>query len=59
MKTGTMVEYAIKRTKEHLLRFNRLHDQVRSDTLDERGWVRGVARQPLPPSSTTASYRPA
>jgi len=38
MKTGTMVEYAIRRTKEHLLRFNKLHDQIRQDRIDER-WL--------------------
>ena len=30
MKTGTMVDYAIRRTKEHVLRFTRLHDQLRA-----------------------------
>jgi 1,4-alpha-glucan branching enzyme len=41
MKTGTMVEYAIRRTKEHVLRFTRLHDQLRSRQLDE-GWLHSV-----------------
>lgn len=36
MKTGTMVPYAVKRTKDHILRFNRLHDQIRSGGIDER-----------------------
>ncbi|MEB3298392.1 MAG: 1,4-alpha-glucan branching protein domain-containing protein [Candidatus Sericytochromatia bacterium] len=35
MKTGTMVEYANKRTKSHLLRFHRLYDQVRAGRVDE------------------------
>ncbi len=35
MKTGTMVEYAIRRTKEHVLRFTRLHDQLRARQIDE------------------------
>src|SRR5438874_10848121 len=34
MKTGTMVDYAVRRTKEHILRFLRLHDQVRSGNID-------------------------
>lgn len=38
MKTGTMVEYAVRRTKEHVLRFTRLHDQIRSGQIDE-GWL--------------------
>ncbi len=34
MKTGTMVPYAVKRTKDHILRFHRLHDQLHSGTVD-------------------------
>lgn len=36
MKTGTMVPYAVKRTKDHVLRFNRIHDQIRAGHIDER-----------------------
>ena len=35
MKTGTMVDYAVRRTREHVTRFLRLHDQVRSGHIDE------------------------
>ncbi len=35
MKTGTMVPYAVKRTKDHLLRFNRICDQLQSNSVDE------------------------
>ncbi len=38
MKTGTMVDYAVRRTREHVLRFTRLHDQIRSGQLDA-GWL--------------------
>ncbi len=38
MKTGTMVEYAVRRTKEHILRFLRLEEQLRAGRLDE-GWL--------------------
>lgn len=38
MKTGTMVEYAVRRTKEHVLRFNRLYEQLTANTIDE-GWL--------------------
>lgn len=38
MKTGTMVEYAVQRTKEHVLRFLKLEEQLRSDSIDE-GWL--------------------
>ncbi|MEK6559760.1 MAG: 1,4-alpha-glucan branching protein domain-containing protein [Planctomycetota bacterium] len=34
MKAGTMVEYAVKRTKEHLSRFNKLYDDIRSNNID-------------------------
>lgn len=35
MKTGTMVPYAVKRTKDHILRFNRLYDQIKSNQIDD------------------------
>jgi 1,4-alpha-glucan branching enzyme len=41
MKTGTMVDYAVRRTREHVLRFSRLHDQLRAGQLD-RGWLEHV-----------------
>jgi 1,4-alpha-glucan branching enzyme len=35
MKTGTAREYATKRTIDHLARFNRLHDQLITNNVDE------------------------
>jgi len=35
MRTGTMVEYAIRRTQSHLRRFLRLHDEIRRGAIDE------------------------
>jgi 1,4-alpha-glucan branching enzyme len=35
MKTGTAREYATKRTKDHLLRFTRLYDQIKGQAVDE------------------------
>jgi 1,4-alpha-glucan branching enzyme len=35
MKTGTMVPYAVKRTKDHILRFNRLYEQIKENRIDE------------------------
>jgi 1,4-alpha-glucan branching enzyme len=59
MKTGTMVDYAIRRTKEHVLRFDKLHDQVRSGQLDE-GWLSGVeSRDSIFPEIDYRVYRPA
>jgi len=34
MKTGTARNYATKRTKDHILRFTRLYDQVRAQVID-------------------------
>ncbi|MFZ5471287.1 MAG: glycoside hydrolase family 57 protein [Myxococcota bacterium] len=38
MKTGTMVDYAVRRTKEHVLRFLKLEAQIRAGRIDER-WL--------------------
>ena len=35
MGAGTHANYAVKRTKEHLLRFTRLYENIKSDSLDE------------------------
>lgn len=34
MRTGTASEYATRRTKDHILRFNRLHDELLTDRRD-------------------------
>ncbi|MBM3243807.1 MAG: DUF1957 domain-containing protein, partial [Candidatus Omnitrophica bacterium] len=36
--TGTHTEYAIRRTKDHLLRFNRICEEVKKGCVDE-GWL--------------------
>ena len=36
MRTGTAREYATKRTMDHLVRFNRLHDQFANKAVDEK-----------------------
>jgi 1,4-alpha-glucan branching enzyme len=57
MKTGTMVEYAIRRTQEHLLRFGRLEEQVRAGAVDE-GWLTRVeSRDNLFPEIDYRVYR--
>jgi len=35
MKTGTMSQYAVKRTRDHLLRFNELYEEITRGTVDE------------------------
>lgn len=58
MKTGTMVEYAVRRTKEHVLRFLRLHDGLRSGHLDEQ-WLSFVEeKNNIFPEMDYRVYRP-
>lgn len=35
MHTGTMVDYAVRRTKQHLQNFLRLYDQIKNNSIDE------------------------
>lgn len=59
MKTGTMVEYAIRRTKEHVLRFNKLHEQIRSNQIDEGFLANTEHRDNIFPLIDYRVYRPA
>jgi 1,4-alpha-glucan branching enzyme len=59
MKTGTMVEYAIRRTKEHLLRFTRLHDQIRAGQIDANWLAHVEAKDNIFPELDYRVYRPA
>ena len=38
LKTGSHVEYAVKRTRDHVLRFTRLYDDIRANHIDE-AWL--------------------
>lgn len=44
MKTGTTVEYAHKRTRDHTFRFNKLYDDIIGDKINEN-WLREVERR--------------
>jgi 1,4-alpha-glucan branching enzyme len=44
MKTGTMTEYAERRTGAHIDRFNRLHDDLLGDRVDPE-WLGEVERR--------------
>ncbi len=44
LKTGSHVEYAVKRTKDHVLRFTRLYDDIKGNHIDE-GWLRTIEYQ--------------
>ncbi|MFH1641006.1 MAG: 1,4-alpha-glucan branching protein domain-containing protein [Candidatus Omnitrophota bacterium] len=41
MATGTHISYAIRRTKDHLLRFTALYEQIKSGSIDE-GWLSDI-----------------
>jgi len=58
MKTGTMVEYAVQRTKDHVLRFLRLEEQIRSGAIDEAWLSRVEGRDNLFPELDYRVYRP-
>lgn len=44
MKTGTMVSYAVKRTKDHLLRFDKLYHSIKANQIDEE-WLRDIEQK--------------
>jgi 1,4-alpha-glucan branching enzyme len=41
MRTGTMVPYAVRRTRSHLLRLNKIYEDVKSEKIDS-GWLQKV-----------------
>ncbi|MFY1828535.1 glycoside hydrolase family 57 protein [Myxococcus fulvus] len=58
LKTGTMVEYARRRTQEHVRHFLRLHDELRAGTLDEP-WLAGLeSRDNVFPELDYRLYQP-
>ena len=58
LRTGTMVDYAVRRTKEHVQRFQRLHAQLRARSVEE-GWLAHVeGRDTLFPEIDYRVYRP-
>jgi len=57
MKTGTAKEYATKRTKDHLLRFNRLFEQHSNGTLDETFLAQCEQRDNIFPDLEWRYYR--
>ncbi|MDD2998894.1 MAG: DUF1957 domain-containing protein, partial [Candidatus Riflebacteria bacterium] len=44
MKTGTTVEYAHKRTRDHTFRFTKLYEDIIGDKINEK-WLREVERR--------------
>jgi len=58
MKTGTARDYATKRTKDHILRFTRLYDQIRGRNIDENFLANCEWRDNLFPNLDWRHYLP-
>jgi 1,4-alpha-glucan branching enzyme len=58
MRTGTMVPYAVRRTRSHLMRFHKIHDDLKQGKVDS-GWIEKVeAIDNIFPNINYRVYRP-
>lgn len=58
MRTGTMVPYAVRRTRSHLMRFNKIYEDVKIGKVDS-GWLEKVELMDnIFPSINYRVYRP-
>jgi 1,4-alpha-glucan branching enzyme len=58
MRTGTMVPYAVRRTRSHLMRFNKLYEDVKIGKIDS-GWLEKVEQMDnIFPEINYRVYRP-
>jgi 1,4-alpha-glucan branching enzyme len=58
MRTGTMVPYAVRRTRSHLMRFQKLYDDLKQNKVDA-GWLSKVeAIDNIFPGINYRVYRP-
>lgn len=58
MRTGTMVPYAVRRTKSHVQRFTKLYEDIKADKIDA-GWLQKVeAIDNIFPNINYRVYRP-
>jgi 1,4-alpha-glucan branching enzyme len=58
MRTGTMVPYAVRRTKSHLLRFLKLYEDIKADKIDS-GWLGKIEEMDnIFPNINYRTYRP-
>jgi 1,4-alpha-glucan branching enzyme len=58
MRTGTMVPYAIRRTKSHVLRFQKLYEDIKREQIDA-GWLEKVEQiDNIFPNIDYRVYRP-
>ncbi|MGE5581662.1 MAG: glycoside hydrolase family 57 protein [Bacillota bacterium] len=58
MKTGTMVDYAVKRTKTHINRFNTLYEQIKSNRIDPNYLTKLEERDNIFPDIDYRLYAP-
>jgi 1,4-alpha-glucan branching enzyme len=58
MRTGTMVPYAVRRTKSHVLRFTKLYEDIKAQQIDS-GWLEKIEElDNIFPSINYRVYRP-
>lgn len=58
MRTGTMVPYAVRRTRSHLMRFHKLYEEIKQGKVDA-GWLEKVeAIDNIFPNINYRVYRP-
>ncbi|MGP0128200.1 MAG: glycoside hydrolase family 57 protein [cyanobacterium endosymbiont of Rhopalodia musculus] len=58
MRTGTMVPYAVHRTRSHLLRLNKIYDDIKEQKVDS-GWLEKVEKiDNIFPKINYRVYRP-
>ena len=58
MRTGTMVPYAVRRTRSHLVRFDKLYNDIREEKIDS-GWLEKVGLMDnIFPNINYRVYRP-
>jgi 1,4-alpha-glucan branching enzyme len=58
MRTGTMVPYAIRRTRSHLVRFHKLYSEMQERKVDS-GWLEKIETMDnIFPSINYRTYRP-
>jgi 1,4-alpha-glucan branching enzyme len=58
MRTGTMVPYAVRRTRSHLMRFNKLYEEINLGKIDS-GWLEKVEQMDnIFPKINYRVYRP-
>jgi 1,4-alpha-glucan branching enzyme len=58
MRTGTMVPYAVRRTRSHLMRFHKLNEDLNQGKIDS-GWLEKVeAIDNIFPKVNYRVYRP-